>query len=575
MKNSVSFDNQNLVMPIENSFNQKQKRNVNPSQFDFTVGDFCFNLKDKIGSGKFSIVYKGYNITNGKRVGIKQMKQSQFQTPKMEQLLMNEIEVNRKLKSNHIVQMHDLIYQDIWIYMILELCPEGDLETYLEEAGGMLDEEESLDILTQILEGLKTLIYHGYIHRDMKPANIMKKGQTYKLADFGMATKVDTAGRDFIQEQVGSPLYMAPQILQNQKYTVKSDIWSIGLIFYQMLFGKTPWPARDIQSLISAIKEIPLRFPYDYPIGEQAKHFIKGCLQIEESDRFNWEQVFSHPIFNVNNKGHLEYGYKFDDKFKNIMRDLQQAAYLYQLFSRFDDLITFFESNHIFNQLKTLDFISQKEYVDSDELIRIFQEYDFVDLQDPASHILMDIKEIIKQNKYDIKSIFNVYLGQNAEKLNLTQFTKILHQFLPGLHDKEIEHCFEAFDNDNDGLISFQEFEYHLNFGITNSYKQKDKIKTKGMKIAEEIRTIIVEQNTTLKQLFFQFDHGNTRQLDFEQFKSFINYIKPEMHENDIKDLFQFFDERKTSHVSLGNLEKVINKNSSLQAKRKSIFIMH
>lgn len=85
-----------------------------------------------------------------------------------------------------------------------------------------------------------------------------------------------------MKEVVGSPLYMAPQLLENKPYTIKSDIWSIGLMFYEMLFGKTPWPARDINSLKNNVKNMPLKFPYDIPIGKYTKTFIIGCLQKEE-----------------------------------------------------------------------------------------------------------------------------------------------------------------------------------------------------------------------------------------------------------------------------------------------------
>lgn len=93
-----------------------------------------------------------------------------------------------------------------------------------------------------------------------------------------------------------------------------------------MLFGKTPWPSRDIKSLVESIYSAPLKFPYDYPIGNQTKNFIKGCLEINESDRLSWEEIFNHPIFE-NAGDDDEYSkIKFDDKAKNILRDVQEAT---------------------------------------------------------------------------------------------------------------------------------------------------------------------------------------------------------------------------------------------------------
>lgn len=103
------------------------------------------------------------------------------------------------------------------------------------------------------MQGFKQLVNHGYIHRDIKPANILVKNDIKKVADFGFATKADIKGVKLMKEKVGTPLYMAPQILNNLPYTAKSDIWSIGMMFYEMIFGKTPWPARDELSLIRNI----------------------------------------------------------------------------------------------------------------------------------------------------------------------------------------------------------------------------------------------------------------------------------------------------------------------------------
>ena len=95
---------------------------------------------------------------------------------------------------------------------------------------------------------------HNYIHRDIKPENALVKGNVYKVADFGFATKVDITGKQLLKECVGTPIYMAPQILERHPYSAKSDIWSIGMMFYEMLFGKTPWSCRDMNSLLRNIK---------------------------------------------------------------------------------------------------------------------------------------------------------------------------------------------------------------------------------------------------------------------------------------------------------------------------------
>lgn len=84
---------------------------------------------------------------------------------------------------------------------------------------------------------------HGIIHRDLKPANIFLKNDIIKIADFGFAMK-HTDSKKYSSYNVGSPVYMPPEALNENKYSFKSDIWALGVIFYEMLTGKTPWRAK-------------------------------------------------------------------------------------------------------------------------------------------------------------------------------------------------------------------------------------------------------------------------------------------------------------------------------------------
>ena len=139
---------------------------------------------------------------------------------------------------------------------------------------------------------------NGIIHRDIKPANILISDNVFKLTDFGFAKKVHSHSETLMTSLVGTPLYMSPQILKRLNYTSKCDIWSLGLIFYEMIYGVTPWPSRDIMDLLHNIQNCPLKFPLIPEISDSAKTFISKCLEIKEEDRFDWEDLFSHHIFN-------------------------------------------------------------------------------------------------------------------------------------------------------------------------------------------------------------------------------------------------------------------------------------
>ena len=98
--------------------------------------------------------------------------------------------------------------------------------------------------------------------------------QVHKVADFGFACKADVLGKKKLSDICGTPLYMAPQLLKNQPYTAQSDIWSLGLMLYEMVFGYTPWPCRSIEEYLKAITTQPLKFPFDGKIGKNTKDFI-------------------------------------------------------------------------------------------------------------------------------------------------------------------------------------------------------------------------------------------------------------------------------------------------------------
>jgi serine/threonine-protein kinase ULK/ATG1 len=142
------------------------------------------------------------------------------------------------------VRFKDVLSSTNSLYIITEFCKDGDLKEIIKRK--RFREDEAFDIIKQILSGFTQLVQEKIIHRDLKPANILVNDNVFKIADFGFAKYVDNFGSAMLKSCVGSPIYMAPQILERvSPYTTKCDIWSIGVIFYEMLFGYPPWKARD------------------------------------------------------------------------------------------------------------------------------------------------------------------------------------------------------------------------------------------------------------------------------------------------------------------------------------------
>lgn len=112
----------------------------------------------------------------------------------------------------------------------MDFCRDGDLKKYLRNKK-KVNEEEAFEIMKQVLKGYQELARNNTIHRDLKPANILINGGLFKICDFGFS-KVIKDPNTALKTCVGSPIYMAPQILEKKDYSAKCDIWSLGIIYY-------------------------------------------------------------------------------------------------------------------------------------------------------------------------------------------------------------------------------------------------------------------------------------------------------------------------------------------------------
>lgn len=122
---------------------------------------------------------------------------------------------------------------------------------------------------------------NGFLHRDLKPANILLRDKVIKIADFGFAKKATSNPKETVN--VGSPLYMSPEALQGNIYTTKNDIWSVGVILYEILHGKAPWTCSNERQLIEEINKNSIYLLKN--LSEDLKDFIRKCLTPDEKKR--------------------------------------------------------------------------------------------------------------------------------------------------------------------------------------------------------------------------------------------------------------------------------------------------
>ncbi|CAD8133096.1 unnamed protein product [Paramecium pentaurelia] len=256
------------------------------------LGDYQFDTKYLLGEGAFGKVYRGNKLTTNQEVAIKKIDSSMINKDQyLIDALNFEIQIMKQLDHPNIVKFIDKFNTDRSIYIVTEYCADGDLRNIMK--GRRIPESEVNQIFCQLASGFKELVKANIIHRDLKPANIMNHRGVVKIADFGFAKIVDNFSGELLRTCVGSPLYMAPQILKKEKYTTKSDIWSLGVIYYEMIYGMAPWTGVDEKSLTVNVMKQPLRFPVGTILSDFGKNFLSRALEKEESKRMEWSELFA------------------------------------------------------------------------------------------------------------------------------------------------------------------------------------------------------------------------------------------------------------------------------------------
>ena len=261
---------------------------------EITLNDYVFSSKDKIGRGSSGIVYRGYHNKTRDKVAIKRVDISNL-NEKMNKMW-NEIQIMKSLSHPNIIKLYD-VHLDIkneYLYLIMEYCDGSDLSELIEDY--VLDHKKIQNYMKQIRDGLSYLHSKGIVHRDLKPHNMLLSGDQIKIADFGLSVMNDHG--HLMKTMCGSPLYMSPEIIEHQKYTAKSDLWSIGMILYQMIYRKHPFQdCRNFAELASRIKNDPIIYPDKPSIDSLTEDLIRGLLEKNCHQRMNWDEFFNHTWF--------------------------------------------------------------------------------------------------------------------------------------------------------------------------------------------------------------------------------------------------------------------------------------
>ncbi|HZT43824.1 MAG TPA: protein kinase [Chthonomonadaceae bacterium] len=244
-------------------------------------------LVQEVGRGAVSTVYEARDLELGRTVALKVLDLPRSLQPGQDEdriaRLKREARAMARLSHPNIVTVHELAEQDGTYYLVMEFLDGTTLRDRMN--GGPIPPEEAAEILAQIAAGLDAVHRQGLLHRDIKPSNVMLlyNGQV-KLLDFGVARATDDAAMTQTGAVIGSPAYLAPEQLADGPVTPAADIWSLGILLYEMLAGRLPFPAASVPGVMYKIAHTK---PAPLPgVSPGVQDVLRRALEKDPAKRF-------------------------------------------------------------------------------------------------------------------------------------------------------------------------------------------------------------------------------------------------------------------------------------------------
>eukprot|EP01105_Mastigella_eilhardi_P000024 TRINITY_DN1004_c0_g1_i3.p1 TRINITY_DN1004_c0_g1~~TRINITY_DN1004_c0_g1_i3.p1 ORF type:complete len:1393 (-),score=417.62 TRINITY_DN1004_c0_g1_i3:22-4200(-) len=248
-----------------------------------------FTLGSKIGKGGFGTVYQGFHVGVGEFVAVKQMLLSAVPKQQLSSI-MGEIDLLKELRHDHIVRYITYCKTKEHLNIVMEFVEKGSLSSIMRQFG-TFPEQLTAFYIGQVLEGLCYLHNEGVVHRDIKAANILvTKDGDVKIADFGVAANIDQMSD---LDVMGSPYWMAPEVVELSGASTKSDIWSVGCTVIELLTGQPPYfDLTPMSALFRMVQdESP---PVPDGISASLQDFLISSFKKDPAQRVTADRLLKH-----------------------------------------------------------------------------------------------------------------------------------------------------------------------------------------------------------------------------------------------------------------------------------------
>uniref|UniRef100_A0A4W3IAD5 non-specific serine/threonine protein kinase n=1 Tax=Callorhinchus milii TaxID=7868 RepID=A0A4W3IAD5_CALMI len=266
-----------------------------------------YKFEQNLGKGSFGVVIQATHIPTSTKWAIKILNKEKAGSSGV-RMLEREVAILKMVNHNHIIQLEEVYETSRKVYLVIEFCELGELKGIVAKKGH-LNEPETKHIISSLASAIFYLHKNGIVHRDLKLENILVKSNdnaddndlklNIKVTDFGLSVLRDGAGvggKSMLQDTCGTPLYMAPEIMNNYDYSQQCDIWSIGIIMYTLLCGQAPFTAKSQEKLYEEIRKGELDFSHSClkSISESAHCVLKGLLIVDPAHRMTASELLDH-----------------------------------------------------------------------------------------------------------------------------------------------------------------------------------------------------------------------------------------------------------------------------------------
>nr|AHW46386.1 MSP [Paramecium caudatum] len=421
------------------------KFEVGPNIFvNLKQGDITDNylIQKILGEGSYGQVRL---VTHKKTNQLRAMKQIQKKKilKEQEDAMFSEVALLKDMDHPHIVKLFELYQDSQNYYLVTEYLNGGELLDKLTKLT-TFNERTAADYMKQVLSALAYCHAQNIIHRDMKPSNIMLQSPDpkagIKVIDFGTAKKQVSGEKQ--TQVIGTPLYIAPEVIDKQ-YTEKCDIWSCGVILYQILTGKFPFDVKvqSLQQLFSNIKSGKYNFTSKEftSLSFEAQNLIKQMLQFDPSKRPSAQQILDDPWIKEKAR---------EDKISlDVMSDLgkfhnesNMRAAIMQLIA--GQMMSSEETEQLTQTFSSMDK-NKDGQLSKEEMYAAYTQVFNDELK--AKHLVDEIFQKVDSN--------------NSGKISYTEFLVASAKQNTLLSKTKIDQAFKMFDKDGNGVISRQELQ--------------------------------------------------------------------------------------------------------------------